>query len=79
MSTGWDSRQIGLEGSSIARHEWKGLLKRRGGLIQRGELEDFVESREMECRERQFRMPGRISESEYDHDDDDGYFPEEDF
>lgn len=79
MSTGWEGYRGGLGGSSIARHEWKGLLKRRGGLIQRGELEDFVESREAEERERRYRMPGQLEEVDDDDSDDPDYFPGNDF
>ena len=66
MSTGWESYRGGPSGSSIARHEWKGLLKKRGGILQRGALEDFVESRNLEQREWRPRLPGRLSGSDGD-------------
>jgi DDB1- and CUL4-associated factor 11 len=50
MSAGWDG-YYSRGGSSIARHEWKGLFK-QGGLTVRNALEDFVERRETERRER---------------------------
>ncbi|KAI0778307.1 WD40 repeat-like protein [Trametes elegans] len=54
MSTGWLGRRWGLsEGSIIARHEFKGLSKRKGG------LEDWVEQQTAERAERAQRRSQR--------------------
>ncbi|RPD55853.1 WD40 repeat-like protein [Lentinus tigrinus ALCF2SS1-6] len=62
MSTGWLGRRWGhTEGSIVARHEWKGMSKVRGG------LEDWVERRKTERAERAQRraqrrdMPGALT------------------
>ncbi|KAJ3010959.1 hypothetical protein NUW54_g2323 [Trametes sanguinea] len=84
MSTGWLGRRWGLsEGSVIARHEFKGLSKLRGG------LEDWVARERAERAERaqrrpsgQYGMPGAFdtdaafddmdtSDGEFVPDDDD--------
>ncbi|KAI8990550.1 WD40 repeat-like protein [Trametes punicea] len=66
MSTGWLGRRWGLsEGSVIARHEFKGLSKLKGG------LEDWVEKERAERAERarrrassQYGMPGAFDVEE---------------
>jgi WD repeat-containing protein 23 len=74
MSAGWESHG---GGSSIARHEWKGLLKRKGDGVRRGELETFVERRRANsARAERYRMPGRLSGYVDDDDDDSDYVPE---
>jgi WD repeat-containing protein 23 len=67
MSVAWSS---GHEGSVVARHEWKGLLKMPGA------LEDLVERRRLESEEQSANrwgsMPGHLDSS------DDEYMPESD-
>lgn len=71
MSAGWEGYRGGVGGSTIARHEWKGLLKRKGGQLQPGGLEDHVERREAERIGHGFRMPGLLTGSDDDDDDPD--------
>lgn len=52
MSVGWESRQ---RGSTVARHEWKGLSKRAAA------LEDWVASRAAEQSERAERAARRAA------------------
>jgi len=78
MSAGWEARN-GLSGSSIARHEWKGLLKRKGEGLRSGELEDFVERRRSSRTQADhFRMPGLFMGSDDDDFDDSDYIPDDD-
>lgn len=68
MSVAWSN---GHMGSIVARHEWKGLLKMPGA------LEDLVEKRRLESRERSAKM----RESMLDHlasEFDDEYTSESD-
>lgn len=80
MSVGWESRQ---RGSTVARHEWKGMSKRPG------ELEDWVAEQSSERSERAERAarraagrasssrtnPYHISEEDEDSDtSDDDYY-----
>lgn len=51
MSVAWSN---GHNGSVVARHEWKGLLKMPGA------LEDLVEKRRLESQERSARLPGHM-------------------
>jgi len=51
MSVGWESRR---GGSTVARHEWKGLSK------MSGKLEDFVEKQRVERESRQSARRGQI-------------------
>ena len=61
MSVGWSN---GHEGSVVARHEWKGLLKMPGA------LEDLVEKRRLESQgQNARRMPGQL-------DSDDEFVPD---
>jgi WD repeat-containing protein 23 len=60
MSVGWSN---GYEGSVIARHEWKGLLKMPGA------LEDLVEKRRLESQEQNARLPRRMP-GQLDSDDE---------
>ena len=79
MSAGSESRGGGLSGSTIARHEWKGLLKRRGEGLRSGELEDFTQNRRSSrARTDRYRMPGRLSGFVDDDDDDSDYVPDDD-
>jgi DDB1- and CUL4-associated factor 11 len=61
MSAAWENSRTG-SGSSIARHEWKGLSKMPGA------LEDFVERKRLEgldCPQGQsarMRVPGSFNE-----------------
>jgi len=50
MSVGWESRR---GGSTVARHEWKGLSK------MSGKLEDLVEKQRVERKEKASRRPRR--------------------
>lgn len=79
MSAAWDLR---YGGTTIARHEWKGLSKLNG------RLEDWLEKQQHEDQEsltprksnrvRGTTMPGTyaIPDDEDDEDEDDEYFPD---
>ena len=62
MSAGWDGYYNRGSGSTIAKHEWKGLMKKGGRLRERG-LEDYVEKRAAEDCER-YRVPGHLSDDD---------------
>jgi WD repeat-containing protein 23 len=60
MSVAWSN---GRNGSVVARHEWKGLLKMPGA------LEDFVEKWRLESQEQCARLPGHMP-GQLDSDDE---------
>lgn len=69
MSVAWSNGHIG---STVARHEWKGLLKMPGA------LEDLVEKRRLESQEQSTNMRGSMldqlaseSDDEYTLESDD--------
>ena len=88
MSAAWDDIN---SGSSVARHEWKGLSKMPGP----GALEDWVEKRRLETGEEEdsprprgvrvaaarYRLPGAYLEdllnADEDDEDDPDWFSEE--
>jgi len=67
MSAAWESRR---DGSVVARHEWKGLMKMRGA------LEDWNEKTRLEredrsgCQRATRRVPGAFNDDEEDYDED---------
>jgi WD repeat-containing protein 23 len=67
MSAAWESRR---DGSVVARHEWKGLMKMRGA------LEDWNEKTRLEREDRlgsqraTRRVPGAFDDDEEDYDED---------
>lgn len=64
LSAGWES---GRGGSTVAKHEWKGLQKMAGG------LEDWLEKNKQEQREGASRRggPRRHVPGAFDEDDED--------
>lgn len=86
MSTAWEgSRGYGGD-STIARHEWKGLLKTGSG-SGAGLLEDHVEKRTKEAAEVDARrytrlpqtsVPGAFGTYDVEEDDDDSEWMDED-
>ncbi len=67
MSAAWESRR---DGSVVARHEWKGLLKMQGA------LEDWNEKTRLEREDRlgsqraTRRVPGAFDDDGEDYDED---------
>jgi len=62
MSVGWESRR---GGSTVARHEWKGLSK------MSGKLEDLVEKQRVERKERASRRSRRQIPGAFEHEESD--------
>jgi WD repeat-containing protein 23 len=65
MSAGWDGNTSRSGGSTIAKHEWKGLMK-KGGQLRKHGLEDYIEKRTAE------RVECRRAPVDSDREDDDG-------
>ncbi|KZT41405.1 WD40 repeat-like protein [Sistotremastrum suecicum HHB10207 ss-3] len=87
MSTAWEGQRGYGGDSTIARHEWKGLLKTGSG-TGAGLLEDHVEKREKEQEEVSTRrytrlpqtsaVPGAFGSYDVEEDDDDSEWMDED-